>query len=248
MWNTCYTKHLIHTASHTQLKKKHYKITLILTSYKIHCIKLKKEKLLWLQIGFIAHCWIAKHHARWTVVLAHWWFVQAHRSSCVAANLFPGERRRAVSFPLSVDDKFNKNEKSQGSSKLERLFGTCPLLFKSLQTRNRIPDIPLTVCHPGESFNLSVCCPHLWTVASGSCPTYVGVVGLSGTAVSQTLLKNIKHFTWVCFDLFHSPYLVRICLHSSSFGTVSDSPLIGSVPLLSRQCRIWYFPGGLSHD
>lgn len=112
--NTWYS----HTASHTQLKKKHCKTTLILTSYKIHCIKLKKEKLLWLQIGFITHCWIAKHYARWTVVLAHWWFVQAHRSSCVAANLFPGERRRAVSFPLSVDGKFNQNEKSQGSSKL----------------------------------------------------------------------------------------------------------------------------------
>ena len=101
IWNTCYTKHLIHTASHTQLKKKHYKTTLILTSYKIHCIKLKKKKKpLWLQIGFVTHCWIARHHARWAVVLAHWWFVQAHRSSCVAADLCPGERRRAVSFPL----------------------------------------------------------------------------------------------------------------------------------------------------
>lgn len=74
--NTWDTKHLVftHIITHTT-EAKTYTYSYIC---KVHCIKLKKKKkTLWLQIDFMPHSWIArlpiiKHHARWTVVLAHW--------------------------------------------------------------------------------------------------------------------------------------------------------------------------------
>lgn len=50
--------------------------------------------------------------------LSHWWFVPTQWSSCIPANLCPGESGRAVSFHLRADDEFNLKQKSNGGFKL----------------------------------------------------------------------------------------------------------------------------------
>lgn len=69
--------------------------------------------------------------------------------TCIPANFCPGESWRAASFPLSVDDKFNLNQKSHGSSRLARgkllHIYFCHLSFKESADLGSNPT-SLTIC------------------------------------------------------------------------------------------------------
>lgn len=75
--------------------------------------------------------------------LSHWWFVPTQWSSCIPANLCPGESGRAVSFHLSADDEFNLKQKSNGGFKL----ATSPL-------DTCFADLGIDyLCHPDNALN-----------------------------------------------------------------------------------------------